>query len=323
MVSRAAVTLLAVAALGALLWAPGRRPAGAGAPAAAPPAPAGGAAAPAAGSAAAPAADAQPNAFFAPEQFYKGLRQAQELPAVRRAGGEGARAGGLAGGLVPHHALAGVMFSAFFLELEERQPDTVFVVGPNHENKGARIITGRRAWATDFGQVEADGALVDSLVQSRLAVLDDDVLASEHAIGALMPYLKYHTPAARVVPVIVHKGVTLGEVRALADFLAPLLGPERLLVASVDFSHYLTRAEAEAKDEVTWQAIQDFDLPALLRMGPDHLDSPAALSLLMVAMQKLGAAGPEVVAHTNSGVLLGNDHIETTSYFTLKYRVNP
>lgn len=270
---------------------------------------------PGAAAAAAPAAWAgvQPDAFFEPEPFHKGLEAALRSPPHR---GEGR----LAGGVAPHHALAGHMLSHLFIELGERAPRTVIVVGPNHEHKGQRILTGRRDWATPFGVVATDLELVDRLAAAGLAVVDDESLTAEHSIGALMPYLKFHAPGATVVPIVLHRDVSIAEQRTLARALAPLLGPDRLLVASVDFSHYLTRAEAEAKDEVTLAAILAFDLERLMRMGPDHLDSPGSLGVLMLTMRELGAAGPEVAAHTNSGIILGSDSIETTSYFTLKYR---
>jgi hypothetical protein len=259
-------------------------------------------------------AETQPNRFFEAPRFHQGLREAEARPAPRGAGL-------LVGGLTSHHALAGVVISQLFVELGEHPPHTVIVVGPNHENRGQRIITGRRAWATDFGPVPADQDLVTKLVKAGLAEADDSALAPEHAVGALMPYLKFHAPDAKVVPLILHREVSPAEVRRLARFLAPLLGPDVVLIASVDFSHYLTRREAEANDELTMQAIASFDLDALWRMGPDYLDSPASLGLLMLTMQELGATGPETAAHTNSGELIGSGLIETTSYFTFKYRL--
>lgn len=257
----------------------------------------------------------QPDNFYDPTAFFGGLEalRSKGLPPVRDAA--------LIGGLVPHHNLAGEMFSRLFIQLEAHPPRTVIVVGPNHANRGQRAITGRRGWTTAFGVVPADQALVSHLAEAGLATIDDDALANEHAIGALMPYLQYHAPGAQVVPIILHRGVTLPEMERLAAFLAPLLSEDTLLVASVDFSHYLTRAQAEANDAVTLKAIQDFDLEALLAMGPDHVDSPASLGVLMLAMRELDAEGPTVEANTNSGRLVGSDVAGTTSYFTLSYRL--
>lgn len=263
----------------------------------------------------APGPGVQPDAFYDPASFFRGLE------AMRTRGLPPARDGALAGGLVPHHNLAGEMFSRFFVQLEPHPPKTVIVVGPNHDNRGQEVITGRRGWSTAFGVVEADQDLVSRLAEAGLAAIDDRSLEPEHAVGALMPYLKYHAPAAKVVPIILHRGVTLPQMERLAAFLAPQLSADTILVASVDFSHYLTRARAEANDEITYKAIQDFDLPALMKMGPDFVDSPPSLGVLMLAMRRAGAEGPALEAHSNSGILFGSDVAETTSYFTLSYHV--
>lgn len=257
----------------------------------------------------------QPDVFFDPTSFYNGLE------VVRAKAAPTARPGTLIGGLVPHHNLAGELLSRLLIQLEAHPPRTVIVVGPNHDNRGQSIITGRRSWATAFGAVTADQALVAGLAESGLATIDDPSLEPEHAIGALMPYLKYHAPSAAVVPIILHRGVTLAQMNQLAAHLAPLISADTLLIASVDFSHYQTRLTAEANDAETLQAILDFDLDRLLAMGPEHVDSPPSLGVLMLVMRQLGAAAPVVEANTNSGRLFGTDLAETTSYFTFSYRV--
>lgn len=265
---------------------------------------------------------AQPNAFFDPSLFYRGLAAATEAAAAPAGDtAEASPRGRLAGGLVPHHNLAAELLSDFFLPVGEDPPEVIFLVGPNHEGLGQRVITGRRAWQTDFGLVEADLPSVAALEAAGLAAVDEEALAAEHAMGALMPYIEYHAPDARVVPLVLHREMSMAQLRGLAAWLARQLGEDRLLLASVDFSHYLTRAEAEVKDGETLRLIQERDLAGLMEMGPDHLDSPGSLSVLMLAMAELGAEGPHVLGHTNSGVILRDDLIETTSYFTLTFNV--
>lgn len=254
---------------------------------------------------------AQPNAFFNPKLFYGGLAMAR--------GAATSAAAPLAGGLVPHHDLAAELLSGFFMQLEAEPPDVIFLVGPNHDAAGAPVVTGRRAWQTDFGLVEADREAVDALVAAGLAAVDEAVLEREHSMGTLMPYIKYHAPGARVVPLVLHRNLTLPELQRLADGLGAQLGPGRILVASVDFSHYLTRVEAEARDEETLATIMAGDRDRLLRMGNDHLDSPGAVAVLLMAMAASGAEGPIVLGHTNSGLILRDDLIETTSYFTFVF----
>lgn len=275
-----------------------------------------------------------PDRFFLAEQFYAGLQAAQDgrVPGALPEGGDGPDSGPvaqpqpqsqpppLAGGLVPHHLVAGALITDFFLDLARNPPSTIILVGPNHENRGARIATSRLGWATPFGTVAPASDLVDRMVRDGRLVVDDQALAPEHSVGGLMPYIRYHLPEARVVPIILHGDVSLAEVERLAGVVAPEVERGAALVASVDFSHYLTRAEAEERDRETWRAIAGYDLPAIMRMGDDHLDSPASLFLLLATMRRLGIHGPVRTAHTNSGVLMGSDFAETTSYMLLKYR---
>ncbi|MFO7173922.1 MAG: AmmeMemoRadiSam system protein B, partial [Bacillota bacterium] len=185
---------------------------------------------------------------------------------------------------------------------------------------GPRVATSRRGWSTPFGVVAADPAWIDWLVAEGLAAEDDAALAPEHSVGGLMPYIAYHLPGARVVPIILHRGVTVAEARRLAGALATRIGPGAVLIGSVDFSHYLPRAEAAARDRETLAAIGCRDWDTLLAMGNDHLDSPATVAVVFMAMAAAGAGEPELVAHANSGDLVGSDGVETTSYLVFQFR---
>ncbi|MEW6662399.1 MAG: AmmeMemoRadiSam system protein B [Bacillota bacterium] len=227
--------------------------------------------------------------------------------------------GKVVGGVVPHHLLAGDMIGSLFSLLVEEPPATVAVVGPNHFAAGGRILTGRYGWETPSGVVQPDLTAIQYLLDSGLVALDDQVLSGEHSIGAVVPFLKHYLPEARVIPLILQADVTLAEVSRLAQLLLSIPGGPPLIVASVDFSHYLTRPEADRKDRETLAALRAFDLPRLFTMGNDHLDSPPAIGLLFQAMAEKGIKTFDVLAHNNSGVILGNDLIETTSYFTLAF----
>lgn len=248
-----------------------------------------------------------PDRFFVPADFYRGLARAGATPGP-------AWPAPLAGAVLPHHSLAGELLSRFFTQLESQPVATVFIIGPNHDNRGQPVATSALPWATPFGSVPAAAPLVESLVGGRLAHRDDAALAPEHSIGTLLPYVRYHWPAADVVPLILHHDTPLPVLQRLAEQLAPLLTPDRILLASVDFSHYLPRAEADARDSETVRAVRERDLTALRRMGDDHLDSPPALILWLLTMARAGAAPPQLVDRGNSGAILGNDRMETTSY---------
>ncbi len=222
-------------------------------------------------------------------------------------------------GVVPHHLVAGHLIADYFAALSQQRPELIIIVGPNHENRGGRVITGLYDWQTPEGLVKTEAEVVKGLLANNLAVRDEKVLAGEHSIGSLVPFVGYYLPQAKVVPIILHHGVTLREVDKLLTGLKPYLNEETVLVASVDFSHYLTRREAELKDEETLIHMRNFDYSTIFRLGDDHLDSPASLALAFRRAEAQGIKEFFILDHTNSGVIMNNDLMETTSYFTLAF----
>ncbi|MGI6144747.1 MAG: AmmeMemoRadiSam system protein B [Clostridia bacterium] len=228
--------------------------------------------------------------------------------------------GTILAGVVPHHLVAGSLIVEVLAALQPQEPELLIIVGPNHNNLGGRIITGFADWQTPEGLVETEEEIVRILLEKKIAVQDEQVLCNEHSIGSLLPLIKHYLPQAKVVPLIFHHDVTLEEVDKLLAVLAPLLAEDNsVLLASVDFSHYLTRKEAEEKDSFTLKVMNNFDYPTLFHLGNDYLDSPAALATVFRYGQRKGIHEFQLLANTNSGVILQNDYIETTSYFTVLF----
>ena len=224
------------------------------------------------------------------------------------------------GAVVPHHLLAYKLIDPVFNKIALEKPATIILIGPNHFNQGARILTTPWGWQTPFGIVESDQAIIDSLVADQLVKVNEEVFKSEHSIGSLMPFLKFYLPETQVVPIILHHDVTRQEARELGKYLAELVGDKNCLVmASVDFSHYLTREEAELKDRETIEALKNKNMGKIFSMGNDYLDSPASIGVLFSAMEELGKEDFRILDNINSGVILNNDLIETTSYLTLMF----
>ena len=88
----------------------------------------------------------------------------------------------VAGGIIPHHWLAGNLITGFFAALaaQEQPPGTVILIGPNHTNTGrARALTSDLPWSTPFGLVEPDRQHVETLVKAGLVQIGGDVLTPE------------------------------------------------------------------------------------------------------------------------------------------------
>jgi AmmeMemoRadiSam system protein B len=290
--------LLTLAAAAALLLASAFRPNG-GQPAAAPQP--------------IEATDSQPPLFYDEAAFLDAVRSADTVPPPQ---------GEVIAGIIPHHLLPGYLINGFFRGLAAgNPPKTIVLIGPNHDNEGrARILTSALPWQTPFGAVEPDTALIDALTSRGIASVEEEVLTSEHSVAGIMPAIKHELPQARVVPIILVGATSPAEAQQLGETLASYWQPGTVFVAAVDFSHYLIRSEAERNDAVTLQLLRHLDAGKLFTLNNDYLDSPPSIAALMAAAHALGADTFVLQANTNSGALLHDGLVPTTSYFVGYYR---
>lgn len=226
------------------------------------------------------------------------------------------------GGIVPHHLFPGYMIAEFFHQLSKQKVTRIFLIGPNHHERGETLfLTSDYAWRTPMGEVLPDSATIDSIVfqSDGLITVDTVTLEHEHSIGGIQPFIKYYLPDAKIVPVVVSAYALPEEVGKVADVIRPYVDSHSVVVASVDFSHYLNSQQAQEKDNKTLEVITSESSEVLYTYDNSYLDSPQAVALLMDLMNGRGEGEKVVLHHTNSGILLNDDHIETTSYFTLAY----
>ena len=229
----------------------------------------------------------------------------------------------IAGGIVPHHLLAGNMIAEFFHAISQSSPETVIVVGPNHRRVGlSSIHTSTQSWGTSFGVLDADVELAEKLISDLNASQNAALFEEEHSISSLVPYIKYYLPKAKIVPVLLHGNYTEENSRKLGKLLASAL-PARsnsVIIASVDFSHYLDVNTANKMDEITLKAIKSNDIQSISRMGNDNLDSPASIITLLSAMKEKDTTSIEVTGHGNSSDITRSGADYTTSYYTMVFR---
>lgn len=65
------------------------------------------------------------------------------------------------------------------------------------------MLTSLFSWETPFGQIFPDGLIIKGLLAENLVEIDKEVLKNEHAVGALLPFLKFYLPEITVVPLII------------------------------------------------------------------------------------------------------------------------
>lgn len=137
-------------------------------------------------------------------------------------------------------------------------------------------------------------------------------MKNDHAVYNPLADLKTHFPTATIYPILIGQNVSLSSLDNLINSLAQSCGLDCLLVASVDFSHYLPATLAEVHDAHTHKVLHNFEIDQIDSL---EVDSPQSLYILeKFAIQK-NANKFNLFAHTNSGLMANNPDIETTTHF--------
>lgn len=157
------------------------------------------------------------------------------------------------GGIVPH---AGYMFSAFqavhFFEIikqSERKYDTILIVNPNHTGIGHEIaFDSNDIWETPLGQVQVDSEFGKSLGFT----FSDIEQKREHSCEVMIPFLQYFLDYQFKIAPITLSTQTYKNAKILASKIyrtTQKLNREVLIIASSDFSHFLSPEEGYKMDD--------------------------------------------------------------------------
>ncbi len=213
--------------------------------------------------------------------------------------------------ILPHHLVAASEIARVMESLKAHPPKRVVLIGPDHLGRAHHhAILSEAVWQTPYGDVQPDMATIRVLKEKRVAVVEEPVFGIEHSIPALLPFIKRSFPDATIVPVLVRGGLTPDEQQRLAAALPD--DPDTLIIASVDFSHYQPSRVAAFHDAQSRAVLAAGEMDGLSAL---EVDSPETLSVLVAAMALRGAQTFQLLANTNSGIILHDPALlETTSY---------
>lgn len=254
---------------------------------------------------------AHPMHFFEEATFRRALAEVSVRPPAPLTGARAL--------IVPHHWLAGPLIVEGLRDLAAGvDVRRVILIGPNHNNVGGvAVATDEGPWETPRGRVDVDVPAMRALVRAGVAGRAPEVLTYEHSVAGLVPAIGALMPRARIVPLALRSNRELHAAQALARALAPLLrDPGTVLIASVDFSHYLSAPEAVARNVETLAALRAMDTGRILSFGNEHLDSPATIGAVLETMRLLGRHEFHLLANTNATAFGAPPAPPVTSYIT-------
>ena len=250
-----------------------------------------------------------PGHFFDQELFSSAMSQLKTESAADH----------IYGGVIPHHLVASPLIADFFQKIQTQEVTKIILIGPNHYERGDYpVLSAFADWETPFGVLKIDQAAYRQLGQLSFVGQNHKVLENEHSISGILPFIKYFLPDVKILPLIVKQHLSFEERKRLFEQLAPMIDDSTVIVASVDFSHYLSVPESFEKDEETIKAIESNNFEQILSMNSDYMDSPESIVILGQLM-KTNEKTPKVLNHSNAGEITGNFSVPTTSYFELAF----
>ena len=127
--------------------------------------------------------------------------------------------------------------------------------------------------------------MIEKLENSGFVVHDETSFDREHSIDSQLLLISKLFPEARVVPLIFRSNVNNKTAKAFGKVLADLADDNTFIVGSVDFSHYLSEAQARPLDYLSANVL---DAVTSQFGGLVEADSTQALVALMSFLEKRG-----------------------------------
>ncbi|MEN8138270.1 MAG: AmmeMemoRadiSam system protein B [Bacteroidota bacterium] len=176
----------------------------------------------------------------------------------------------LIGGIVPH---AGIQYSGreavhFFNLVKQTgiKYDTFVILHPDHSAYGPDIaLDDNDYWETPLGKIEIDSSM-ENLLNIRKSAKSHEF---EHSAEVMLPFLQYFLDYKfKILPVIIGRQnisnakLVAGEVFRAAKELKRKI----LIIASSDFSHYVTPEYGERMDNLVINEISRFDSESIYKV---------------------------------------------------------
>lgn len=155
------------------------------------------------------------------------------------------------GGVVPHHIPVAVpLIAEFYVKLKKIKDFKTFIIlAPNHIDYGSSdIITSDANFETPFGVIKTNSELIKKIKNSGFVLVDNTPFEFEHSIHSQIIFIKKIFPSSNIVPIIFKSSTDIKQAKKFGEHLSKIVDKDTFVVASVDFSHYLTEKRSKAID---------------------------------------------------------------------------
>ncbi len=229
------------------------------------------------------------------------------------------RAVGIRGMIVPHHDVASPLIAELFSRFAARSKvRRIILMSPDHEDRAHGYATTAAACFVTAGRsVCSDRELVRRFTELPFVTDNVELANLEHGVTLPIRFIPTYFPSSTVTPLIISPRLPRQSLDVLAGRLASELDETTLVLASIDFSHYLPWTEGAQYDAITKKMIAARDYEALLSRHSAYLDAPQPLVMLLKLMDGYGADKEEVVRESSAAEILGTPFESNTTYLTM------
>ncbi len=155
----------------------------------------------------------------------------------------------LHGVILPHHNLVGNFIDQFYKEISNNNIKTVILISTNHYHIGKDYIITDNTLDTTL---KLDKNLINKLSDQKVISIESGTLSGEHGIKVHIDRLEQEFPNIKILPIII-KWQTPEQI--LNKFIKAILQEvnmeNTLVIASIDFSHFVTEETALNNDQRT------------------------------------------------------------------------
>ena len=228
------------------------------------------------------------------------------------------------GAVLPHagHIYSGYQTVPFFQLIRRLNmfPDTFVIVHPNHTGYGISLaIDDAEVWTNSIGEVPVDL----ELAMAMDLPFDRKAHAHEHSAEVIIPFLQFYLTdhPFSIVPVCMRdQGFqTAGQVSEKILGAARQTGRNIMILASCDFSHFLSPETGSERDQLVINEILSRNIRGVEEAVRRHQVSVCGYGPIMVLMSYAGSLDPgyrtEILARGNSGEVIPSR--EVVDYISL------
>lgn len=229
----------------------------------------------------------------------------------------------ISGGVVPHHFLAKDLIDKFFKNLyfySKEKPETIILLSPDHYKAGSvlgNFFITLFPETQEFHQLKVDTSLIRKLSQTHQIVFHNSSIERDHGITNLLPFIKKYFPKSKIVPFLLPLSIDQKRAETFCKFLNHFSSRKTVVIASVDFSHYLPSEVARFHDVKSKRVLVNFEKEEFENI---EVDSWQSLFIVRCFSHLRNKEFPVIIGHKTSDDFLGKKSENTTSYLSVIFK---